>query len=77
MAAGEKTPLTRDVELGGGGKAAVRTRLRIDNACCEAEATLAKKTLHAALRVGLPHQNREYSRATRSQYASRPDPLPI
>ena len=47
MAAGEKTPLTRDVELGGGGKAAVRTRLRIDNACCEAEATLAKKTLHA------------------------------
>ena len=32
---------------GGGGKAAVRTRLRIDNACCEAEATLAKKTLHA------------------------------
>ena len=27
--------------------AAVRTRLRIDNACCEAEATLAKKTLHA------------------------------
>ena len=47
MAAGEKTPLTRDVELGGAGKAAVRTRLRIDNACCEAEATLAKKTLHA------------------------------
>ena len=28
MAAGEKTPLTRDVELGGGGKAAVRTRLQ-------------------------------------------------
>ena len=28
-------------------KAVVRTRLRIDNACCEAEATLAKKTLHA------------------------------
>ena len=47
MAAGEKTPLTRDVELGGAGKAVVRTRLRIDNACCEAEATLAKKTLHA------------------------------
>ena len=42
MAAGEKTPLTRDVELGGASKAVVRTRLRIDNACCEAEATLAK-----------------------------------
>ena len=48
MAAGEKTPLTRDVELGiNASKAVVRTRLRIDNACCEAEATLAKKTLHA------------------------------
>ena len=46
MATGEKTPLTKDLELGNP-QAPVRTRLRIDNACCEAEATLAKKVLYA------------------------------